>query len=244
MSGCSLWASGMLEVRGPLINATDRGARRFSKDIICSNSARINALQPAARSWPILDWEIVLGERYRLEAAWLWPCFSNDFLGFFITGRMSRFADLVPEYLWYVGEVLESPEFQNAAMMACFGSDGEEFYRRSLQGAPDILKVMEIQPINGAYHYHKLFNYVSDWLIWDSLHGGTKWLEWVNRGGQIARKIAQAQVEAATTPPPAYPPSHPSNHYKYLHVDHEPGRLRFLNVSSHSRSPLLSYLTL
>lgn len=211
----------MLEISGPPFDPTQqngpRKTRRVDRGLIRGVSTRIAALTPLPRCWPVLDWELILGERYIHEADWLWPCI-DDILGFFVTGRMSRFADILPEYLWYVGEVLECPQFQNAAMEACFRSDGEVFQRLYIQGAIDIIKVLEIaEPLDRSYGHHKLFTYITDRLLWDSAHGGTNWLLWISKGSPVAKFLAKAHVEAAKSPTqPDQPPSHPSNRPKYM----------------------------
>jgi hypothetical protein len=209
------------------------------KDLICSQSGRIRRLVATARSWPILEWNVIVDNS---ESSDLWSE-VDKFLQFLYGGTKKRDScecgcsdDSIT--VWVMGLALECPKYQHVAMEQLFKRDSKEEAELKSDG----LETSEIfgniasehlgaldgigakHKLNGTFYKNKLLSYIIDKLVWDAMHGGFTWLNVVHRGTCLANMVARACFDAAKKPrPPKFAPWHIFNQHKYLlNVDHVP----------------------
>jgi hypothetical protein len=209
------------------------------KDLICSQSGRIRRLVATARSWPILEWDVIVGNS---ECSDLWSEIDK-FLQFLYGGTKKHDpcecgCSIDSITMWVMGSALECPKYQHVAMELLFKQDskGEAELKSDGLEASEIFgdiafehldaldRIGAKHKLNGTFHKNNLLSYIIDKLVWDAMHGGFTWLDVVYRGTCLANMVARACFDAAKKPrPPKFAPWHIFNQHKYLlNVDPAP----------------------
>jgi hypothetical protein len=202
------------------------------KDLICSQSGLFKRLVPTDRSWPIMEWDVIVDNSGCSD---LWSEIDN-FLQFLYGGTKKRDScecSCGDDYItmWVLGSALECPKYQHLAMEQIFKRDNKEEAQSKSDdvemsvdfgdiasedlGALD--RIGAKHKLNGTFYKNKLLSYIIDKLVWDAMHGGFTWLNVVHRGTCLANMVARACFDAAKKPrPPKFAPWHIFNQHKYL----------------------------
>lgn len=203
------------------------------KDLICTQSGRIRRLVPTARSWPVLEWDMIVDSS---ERQYLWT--EIDKFLQFLYGRTKKrdscecgCGDDYIITMWVLGSALECPKYQHLAMEQIFKRDSKEEAELKAGNVEMSVILGEIatehlgaldrigvkHKLNGTFYKNKLLSYIIDKLIWDAMQGGFTWLNVVHEGTCLASMVARACFDAAKKPrPPKFAPWHIFNQHKYL----------------------------
>ncbi|KAH7313175.1 hypothetical protein BKA65DRAFT_484360 [Rhexocercosporidium sp. MPI-PUGE-AT-0058] len=245
-----LWASGILEIHNDEMDEDeDEYDEEYSGDFgvqcrvfvakaaICAISKRFQELVPVDRSWPVLEFDVILGP------SWSGPSSFNYwrridaimkfvYRGEFNTGGAGSYFNLTESDVinWCLGTAFKCPKLQNTALKAIMkrdaaleealkacGDDESTILSRIADDSAYLLeKIGVVHKVNGELEPHKLMSYMVDRLTWDALNGGFSYLRVVHRGHCTANMVARAQVDAAKKPKPRFAPWHVFNRHRYL----------------------------